>query len=400
MIGNRSQLVSKSGKLWIDGHRAEALAKRFGTPLYVYSARRIKENYQRLTKVLTAADSRMRVAYSLKANAAPAVASLLAKEGASADCASINELLVAKRAGMKERIYTGVFAPRAELRKAATLAGVISLNDISRLKHIQKTYRGILCFRVNPGLGTGSHPGIITSGKTKFGIPKGSIVAAYAAAQAKGIKRFGLHTMMGSGERDWRLFVSRVRIALDIAAKVETSLGISIELIDIGGGLGIPYRPNDRPLDVKKMALGIGKLLKTHPAAPDVLVFEPGRYLVGDAGVLLSRVTAVKTDPKRYVGVDAGMHTLLRPALYDAYHEILAAEKLNVRSHVLSTVVGPICETTDVLGDKRKLPELSEGDLVAILDVGAYGAAMSSGYGSRGLPGQIIVDGRHVKSIT
>lgn len=398
-IAHRSHLANRRGKLIIDDVSVSSLVQRFPTPLYVYSARRIRKNYLHLRNTLRQEDRRIVVAYSLKANANPALVQVLADAGAGADCASIAELRIAKRAGMRHRVYTGVYAPQKEIEQACSLAEMISLDDISRLQHVPAGYRGIVAFRVNPGSGSGSHPGIITGGKTKFGIPTKSLLSAYQVAQKKGVTRFGLHMMIGSGELDWRLFVSRVRIAFDIAQKINGALGITIELIDIGGGLGIPYHPTQKPLDVVRMAKGVGALMQGHAAAPDTLLFEPGRAIVGDAGILLATVTAVKTDPMRYVGIDAGMHTLLRPALYGAYHHVLAAEKLNVRHHVRSTIVGPICETTDVIALNRLLPALAEGDVIAILDTGAYGTAMSSRYGNRGSPVEVLVKGRTVKKI-
>ena len=399
-FGTRTHLRDRNGVLVIGGKRATVLAQRFETPLYVYVASRMRDNLMRLTQHLEAADPRMRVAYSLKANANPAVVRVFAQAGAAADAASIEELHIAKRAGMRKRIFTGVFSPKDEIRQAAKLSSHLSLDDASRLKHLPTTFTGTLCFRVNPGSGSGSHPGVVTGGKTKFGIPRAGIVDAYRQARQAGFSQFGLHMMVGSGERDWKLFVERVRIACDITGEIERKTGITISFIDIGGGLGIPYRKSEKPLDLERMAKGIAAVLRSHRHAPAELLFEPGRYLIGDAGVLLTSVTAVKEKPRRYVGVDAGMHTLIRPALYGAYHEVLAATKLRAKKRIRQTIVGPICETTDVLAEHRQLPELSEGDLVAILDTGAYGAAMSSGYGTRGFPKEILIDGARVKEIT
>lgn len=399
-VGERTQLTQGSQGLMIDDTSARALVARFGTPLYVYSAARMRENYKRLHDALQQADSRIRIAYSLKANPNPALVRIFAEAGAQADAASILELEISCDAGMHERIFTGVYAPKEEIERAASLADAISLDDISRLRHVPKDYRGILCFRVNPGSGSGSHPGIVTGGKTKFGIPRDAILPAYQAAKDAGFRRFGLHMMAGSGERQAELFIERVQTVLDIANEIQEGVGVTFELIDAGGGFGIPYHPDDESLNLSAMANGIADLLAVHPAVPEKLLFEPGRYLIGDAGILLTQVTAMKEHPRRYVGVDAGMHTLLRPALYGAHHEIIPVAADTSAELASATVVGPICETTDVLGEDCMLPELSEGDLLAILDTGAYGAVMGSRYGSRHLPKEVLVDGERNNEIT
>ena len=400
MIGYRTHLSNRKGKLYIDGRSAEALARRFGTPLYVYSAARIYDNATRLIKALQTRDQRIRIAYSLKANPNPALLDVINEVHVDADCASIEELRRAKRAGFKKRIFTGVYASKSEIQEASRFCDMLVLDDIDRLRHVPLRFSGILAFRVNPGKGTGLHPGLITGGDTKFGIPTIYIVGAYEAALRRGFRRLGLHAMVGSGALHWRDFVRRAKTVLDVAALIKRRTGVGMEEIDMGGGHSIPYRPSEKPLDIDSMAKGIAKLLCMHTAAPETFSLEPGRYIVGDAAVILARVTAVKTKPRHFVGIDAGMHTLIRPALYDAYHEVLAAEHLNSRSYVSQTIVGPICETADVLAEKRLLPKLKEGDLVAILDTGAYGAVMASRYGTRGLPREVLIDRKTVRDIT
>ena len=400
MIGNRPHLTYRRNLLSIEGVSADALAKRFGTPLYVYSTSRVQENATRLLRTLQRADKRIGVAYSFKANANPALLPIIRKAGLEADCASVVELAAAARAGFHELVYTGVFASGEEILRAARNADIMVLDDESRLLHVPKSFKGVLSFRVNPGTGNGHHPGVVTGGDTKFGIPRRNIVSAYRAAVATGRKRFGLHMMIGSGVLEWREFIDRTKLALDIAREVQLVTGITMEVVDIGGGLGIPYRPEETPLDVNRMAKGIAGVLKRHGAAPPRLLLEPGRAVVADAGLILSRVTAVKPHPRRFVGVDAGMHTLIRPALYNAYHEVIPVLQNRARGFLRQTIVGPICETTDVLAEKRLLPELREGDLVAILDAGAYGAVMASRYGNRGLPKEVLVDKGRVQRVS
>jgi diaminopimelate decarboxylase len=259
----------------------------------------------------------------------------------------------------------------------------------------------LLSVRVNPELGAGHHEHVITAGKiAKFGVWEDDAVEAYRAAKAAGVERFGIQMHIGSGVMEATPHARAVEKLLKIAERVHREIGVAFDFIDIGGGLGIPYRPGEQELDLGVFSDAIAGLFRRRVeeyglGEPELWV-EPGRFLVAESGILLTRVTTVKKTPfRRFVGVDAGFNTLVRPAMYGAYHHILAAGRLDdPQEHY--DVYGPLCESGDVFARDRSFPGVSEGDLLAIMDVGAYGFSMSSQYNSRPRPAEVIVkDGRH-----
>lgn len=397
-------LEDRDGVLQIDGISAVQLASRFGTPLYVYSARRIRENFRRIHGAFTARRKNFRANYAVKANNNVAVLDLLRREGAGADCAGPGEILMAKAVGFSpDRIlYSGNYNSDEELRYGLESGAVINLDDGPLLPRLLKFGKPrALCFRINPGFGKGAYPGVVTAGpEAKFGMREREALAAYRLAKEAGIERLGVHMMAGSNVLEppyWAAITDRLT---SIAARIAKALRIELDFIDLGGGFGVPAKIGEKPLPIVEVAKRVvdayeRKLASTPAMGDPTLVIEPGRYLVSDAGVLLATVTHVKTSAKRFVGCDAGMNTLLRPALYGAYHEILPATKLDARRTIRANVTGPICENTDMLGKDRRLPALGPGDLLAVLNAGAYGYAMASRFNSRPMPAEVLVDDGH-----
>jgi diaminopimelate decarboxylase len=251
--------------------------------------------------------------------------------------------------------------------------------------------------RVNPEFGAGLHNHVITAGKeSKFGLWESDAVKAYKTAKKAGVKRFGIQMHVGSGVLDVKPFLQALEKLLSIAKKVHTQLGIEFEFVDMGGGLGVPYKPEEKELDLqvfseKVLSLFKNRIEKDGLGEPTFCV-EPGRYLVADASVLLTAVNTVKNTPfKRFIGVDAGFNTLVRPTMYGSYHPILVANKLDAPEETTYDVVGPICESGDALAKDRRLPAVVEGDLLAVLNAGAYGYAMSSQYNSRPRAAEVLV---------
>lgn len=390
----------RGGTLYLDGISSRDLIKEFGSPLYVYSENRIRHNYRKLVKAYQKYYVNFSAYYAIKANNNPAIVKILAEEGAGADCSCVPEILIAQKIGMPadKILYSGVYNSDKELLFALDNHVRLNLEDTSQLRRIpQNKVPEFLCFRVNPGIGSSGKEGLIFAGKNaKFGIIESDIRGAYAMAKDLGVKRFGIHMMTGSNILTHHYFKKIVQILLDLAGPIAKELGITFEFIDIGGSLGIPYHRQEKPLDIDLVAREVvsvlEKKLEQYHLGKPLLIHEPGRYLLGDAGVLLTSITSIKKAHKTFIGVDAGMHTLLRPALYDSYHHIFAAEKLHYPLNNKVNIVGQICENTDQFAKDRLMPSsLKVHDILAIMDVGAYGFCMASQYNTKPRPAEVLI---------
>ncbi len=401
----REPLENRNGTLYFDGVSVSELTERFDTPLYVVSESRIRENYQRLHNALAQNYRKVRVCYAMKANSNLAVLKILKSEGAHLDAVSPGEVFTALAAGFPpERIlFTGTSVRNDELRfliNSNVTVNVDSLSQLGRL--LRMTVPKVLSVRVNPEVGAGHHDHVITAGKnSKFGLWEDSALEAYAQAKKAGVERFGIHMHVGSGVLNVEAFLLALDKLLSIARKVHDKIGINFEFIDMGGGLGVPYIPEEKELDLtlfadKALSLFKSKVTEYGFEEPTFCV-EPGRYLVSDASILLTTVNTVKTTPfKKFVGVDAGFNTLVRPTMYGSYHHILVANKLEAPDKEVYDVVGPICESGDALAKDRLLPKIDESDLLAVLNAGAYGFAMSSQYNARPRAAEVLVnDGKY-----
>ena len=395
-------LENRNGMLHIDGVSAADIAGRFGTPVYVYSEKRIRNNYRRIYEAFHRKRNKFRLNFAVKANNSLAVLNILRGEGSGADCSCPSEIMLAEMAGFEKGdiLYSGNYNADDELRFAMESGVLINLDDGPLLKRLLKFGKPeTISFRINPGQGRGKYKGLVTAGPdAKFGMMEEAL-AAYAGAKRAGIKRFGLHMMTGSNVLDPEYFPAITDRLMDIASRISSSLDIEFDFIDIGGGFGVPYQKEEQELPVSEMASMVvdrfeQKLFSSPSLGDPVLFIEPGRYIVGDAGVLLASVTHVKMAKKNFVGCDAGMNTLLRPALYGAYHDIIPAGRLNSDTSIVANVTGQICENSDIMGKDRRLPELRTGDLLAFLTCGAYGYSMASNYNSRAMPAEsLVVDG-------
>lgn len=384
-----------------NGADLRALANEYDTPLYVLDLDRVRQNYRRLAAAFPDAD----ILYAAKANALGDVLETLLDEGAGIECASAGEVVRALAAGAEgSRIhYTAVNPPAADLdrvveawREHPELTVIAGSEDaIDRLA--ERGYDGRLCLRVNPGIGAGHHEKVRTGADAKFGVPADRAADLLVSVADRGFDVVGVHAHVGSGvsadDLDaHREFVARMgELARAVGGALRETGGDGLEFVDVGGGFGVPYREDEAPLDLATVAEATREALG---AVDATLTIEPGRYLVADAGVLLTRVNTVKEAPETtVVGVDAGMTTLLRPAMYDAYHPIrnLAADA-DDRDSVDQTVTGPICESSDVFCEDRSLPAADRGDLLALGNAGAYGYEMANQYNSRPRPASVVAD--------
>jgi len=393
-------LENRKGRLYFDGVSAVDLAEQFDTPLYVVSESRIRDNYQRLRDVLTRNYGKIRVYYAAKANSNLSVMKILETEGAYLDTVSPGEVSMALTTGFPpERIlFTGTSVRNDELKFLVDSNVTVNVDSLSQLDRLLKiTVPDVLSVRVNPEIGAGHHDHCITAGKNaKFGLWETDALKAYKKAKNAGVKRFGIHMHVGSGVLNVEPFVLALDTLLNVARKVHDKVGVNFEFVDMGGGLGVPYKPEEKELDLnmfseKMLALFKSKIGEYALGEPFFCV-EPGRYLVCDASILLTAVNTVKVTPfKKFVGVDAGFNTLIRPTMYDSYHHMLVANKLDSPEEETYDVVGPVCESGDALAKDRRLPKIQEGDLLAVLNSGAYGYAMSSQYNARPRAAEVLV---------
>ncbi|WP_435116464.1 diaminopimelate decarboxylase [Halolamina sp. C58] len=384
-----------------DRDTLDALADEHGTPLYVFDPARVRENCRRLGAAFPDAE----IQYAAKAHTARETLRTVHDEGLAIECASAGEVRRALDAGVPGRdvTYTAVNPPARDLdavveawRNEPDLTITAGAADtVDRLA--ERGFDGRLRLRVNPGVGAGHHEKVVTGGHPKFGV--GLDRAPELAARIDREFAFaGIHAHAGSGISGDDLENHRelVRRLGELARDLEAD-GIPVETVDVGGGFGVPYREDAPALDLATVADATREALG---AIEGRLAIEPGRYVVADAGVLLTRVNTVKDAPSTVVaGVDAGMTTLLRPAMYDAYHAVrdLGAEGGENRDTVGVTVAGPVCETADLLCENRPLPAPERGDLLAIGNAGAYGYEMASTYNSRPRPAEVTVDGETLR---
>ncbi|MEM7167117.1 MAG: diaminopimelate decarboxylase [Planctomycetota bacterium] len=389
----------RSGELHCDEVPAQALVEEYGTPLYVYSAATIRHHFSVLTDAFAAYPPL--ICYSVKANSNLSLLALLAELGAGFDVVSGGELQRVQEIGGSPQkvVYAGVGKTDSEIRLALA-AGIFlfnvesesELHRISRLAHEAGQIAGV-AIRVNPDVDAKTHR-YITTGKreNKFGVDLEQARQVFeAAAQLPGVEAQGIHIHLGSQITDTTPFVAGVRRVREFLASLG-EIGEAVRWLDIGGGFGVHYR-GEEALPADQFAAAIVPELEGSGLG---LILEPGRFIMGNAGVLLTRIVTAKGNPeRRFLICDAGMNDLVRPALYDSYHRIapVLGDSSDVDG-VKTDVVGPICESGDFLGLDRALPAaLSEGDLMAVFSAGAYSYTMASNYNTRPRPAEVLVDG-------
>ena len=410
-IGNHIEVIGN--RLTIAGEDCASIADRFGTPVYVYNIERVIENYKRLRDSLTHyADRDVVVYYAVKANPNPVILESLAHEGAHADVVSPYEAELALRNGYdaSKVMFTGTSVTDETMEYLLERNVLINIDSFSQMRRLAKLVpEGLpVSVRWNPGEGAGFNPAVITAGAEshgrpiKFGIEEGKILELCEEALSLGLKPIGLHQHIGSGwtGADVTHFLDTVDATLRVASKMTDMLGYKLDQLDLGGGPGIPYRPGQPDFPVETYGEGIFSRIKDSGLDFERLCVESGRYIVGDAGVLLTQVNTVE---KKYgnliVGVDAGFNTLVRPAFYgsyedeqfhETYHHMVVAERVE-GPRESCTVAGPLCETGDLLAVKRDMTRPEEGETLAILGAGAYGYSMASIYNFQPRPPEVIV---------
>ena len=369
---------------------AEIMAE-YPTPFHIYDEKAIVANVRRLIRAFSWAPS-FQEYFAVKAAPTPALLELLAKEGVGADCSSLPELILADLAGIKGEsiMFTSNDTPAHEFVKARSLGAVINLDDITHIDFLEK-HAGIpemISFRYNPGpLQKSSNTIIGTPEEAKYGLTHDQLLEAYRIAKEKGAKRFGLHTMVISNELNPDCFIATAQMIFNLVIEIKNKLAIDIELVNFGGGVGIPYRPEDTAVDLEYVGRGIEKAYNDTIVAcglgPLKIALELGRSITGPYGYLVAKAIHKKETYKNYIGLDACMANLMRPALYGSYHHITVIGKENAPLDHVYDVTGSLCENNDKFAINRALPKIDIGDTIVIHDAGAHGHAMGFNYNGK-----------------
>ncbi len=373
--------------------RLNDIAEHFGTPFHIYDEAGIKDTGNRLKQAFSEIKG-FREYYAVKALPNPGILNIMQSLGFGYDCSSIAELQLSREAGGhgEDIMFTSNNTSQEEFNCADSDGGsILNLDDISLLKKLPHLPE-IICFRYNPGeRRTGNHI-IGNPVEAKYGVSHYQILDAYRQAKDMGIKRFGLHTMLASNELNYTYMVETSDMLLEMVEYISKELDITFEFINIGGGLGIPYRPDDNPLDIEAMGREITEhfvqFKKRNGYAPKLFV-ESGRYITGPHGALITKAINRKEIYRTYVGVDACMSSLMRPGMYDAYHHITIPGKNG--SEEVVDVAGSLCENNDKFAVQRSLPVVEDGDLLVIHDTGAHGHAMGFNYNGRLRPQELLL---------
>lgn len=389
------------------------IARNFGTPTYVYDIERVLDNFRRLRDSFARySDRDVDIYYAVKANFNPAILEALAEEGAYADVLSVYEAEFSLRSGFpRDRVmFTGTSVPDETMEYLLGKGILINIDSFSQMRRLATTApKGLeVSVRWNPGEGVGFNPSVITAGSRshgrpiKFGIEEGKVLNLCQEALELGLRPVGLHQHIGSGwtGADVGHFLDTVDSTLDMAGRMTDVLGYDLRQVDFGGGPGIPYRPHHEEFPVDAYCEGICDRVAKSGLEFQRICIESGRYIVGDAGVLLTRVNTVEEkNGNLIVGVDTGFNALIRPVLYgtyvddtfkEAYHEILVADRVQGPQEPCN-VVGPLCETGDLFAIDRQMTRPEEGEVLAILGAGAYGYSMASIYNLQPRPAEVIV---------
>ena len=371
------------------------VAARFGTPFHLYDEAGIRATGARLQQAFAGVQG-FREYYAVKALPNPRILALMRELGCGFDCSSIAELALARQVGARgeDIMFTSNNTSAEEFEAAAAEGGaILNLDDISLVDKVARMPERV-CFRYNPGPARSGNSLIGHPAEAKYGVAHGQLLDAFRSARARGARRFGLHTMLASNERDHGYMAQTVRMLLDVAAWLGEALSIRLDFINMGGGLGIAYRPGEAPFDLQALGREARALLqdfcRRHGQAP-ALYMESGRYMTGPHGVLVTRAINHKDTYRRFIGVDACMSALMRPGMYGAYHHIDVLGKAPAAGDAPVDVVGSLCENNDKFAVQRPLPPVADGDLLVIHDTGAHGHAMGFNYNGKLRPQELLL---------
>jgi len=368
----------------------DAVKENYPTPFHLYDEKGLREHARKFKTAFSVFPG-FKEYFAVKATPNPILMKILHEEGFGADCSSVAELLLSEKVGIvgEEIMFTSNDTHISEFKKARDLNAIINLDDIS---HIQYLNEGaglpeLICFRYNPGPLREGNAIIGDPKEAKYGLTRDQLFEAYKECQDLGIKRFGLHTMVISNELNPDFFVETATMLFELAVEIKNELGIKLEFVNLGGGIGIPYLPEQEPVDYDYVAQQVLKeyqrLIVSNDLDPLKIYMECGRVIAGPYGFLVTDVIHMKHTYKDYVGTNATMANLMRPALYGAYHHITALGKEDAEADHTYDVVGSLCENNDKFAIDRQLPEIGVGDTLVIHDTGAHGHSMGFNYNGK-----------------
>lgn len=364
--------------------------KTYPTPFHIYDETGIRHSAHTLNDAFAWVTTFINF-FAVKALPNPAILKIVKDEGMGVDCSSLAELVLAERGGFSgdQIMFSSNDTSSEEFQKAVELGAIINLDDITHIDFLEVSVGSLpslLSFRFNPGAERSGNDIIGNPSEAKYGLTRDQLFKAYKLCQEKGVKQFGLHTMIASNELDPSYFIETARMLFELAVELKSKLGIDLEFINLGGGFGIPYQPDQKQLDVPLIGERIHELyssvLQTNGLAPK-LFMEHGRYITGPHGYLVSTVLHLKHTYRDYVGLDASMANLMRPGMYGAYHHITVLGKESLPGTHTYDVTGSLCENNDKFAIQRELPEIAIGDIIVIHDTGAHGHAMGFNYNGK-----------------
>lgn len=377
-------------KLPFSKEELESIIEKYTTPFHIYDEQAIRENARKLNEAFSWAPS-FKEYFAVKATPNPHILKILKEEGFGVDCSSIAELIISEKVGFQgeEIMFSSNNTPAHEYQKAFQMGAIINLDDITHIDYLEE-HVGIpevISFRYNPGPLRGGNAIIGKPEEAKYGLTREQIFQAYKIMQEKGVKRFGLHTMVISNELNSQYFIETAQMMFDLAIEIKNKLGIKIELVNFGGGIGIPYKPEEKPIDLAEIGQGVQKVYQEkiipHDLHPLKIALECGRVITGPYGYLVTRAIHKKEIYKNYIGVDASMADLMRPGMYGAYHHITVVGKEKEPHDHIYDITGSLCENCDKFAIDRQLPKITRGDILVIHDTGAHGHAMGFNYNGK-----------------
>jgi len=381
-------MTSKS--LPFSKERILEIINRYPTPFHIYDEAAIRQNARKFLKFFGILEG-FRQFFAVKATPNPYILRIMQQEGFGVDCSSYAELEMAERVGFEgeEIMFSSNDTPAEDFIKAKELGAIINLDDISHINYLEKAagIPDLICLRYNPGPARKGNEIIGKPEEAKYGLTREQMLEAYEILKSKGAKRFGMHTMIVSNELHENYFVETARMMFELAIEVFNKTGIKVEFVNLGGGIGIPYKAEQEPASYEGIAQGVKKaydeiIVKNN--LHHVKIFtECGRVITGPYGYLVTRVRHLKHIYKDYVGTDASIANLIRPALYGAYHHITVLGKENAPKNNVYDVTGSLCENNDKFAINRELPEIVPGDVLVIHDTGAHGFAMGFNYNGK-----------------
>ncbi len=384
--------------------RIEKIMSDHPTPFYIYDEAGIRESARALSRAFSWVPGGFRNFFAVKACPNPHILKILAREGLGTDCSSLPELVMSERAGIsgEDVMFTSNDTPADEFRKAVSLGAIINLDDITHIPFLEKKagIPDVVCFRYNPGKLVGGNRIIGNPEESKFGLRRDQIFSAYESMKSKGVRRFGLHAMVASNVLDEDYIINAAGMLFGLATEISGKLGIEFEFINLGGGIGIPYRPEERPVDLESLS---GRIRKSYEkkfpesgSSRPMIFMECGRLMTGPHGYLVTNVRHVARKHRDFVGMDACMANLMRPGIYGAYHHITVMGKEGEPKDHVYDVTGGLCENNDKFAVQRHLPEIEPGDILVIHDAGSHGHSMGFQYNGKLRSAELLLteDGR------